>query len=41
VQASCELTQSDFKIKPYSEMRVGLKVRDMVEVRADLVVLAD
>ncbi|MDQ3503977.1 MAG: YceI family protein [Actinomycetota bacterium] len=41
VQASCELTQSDFKIKPYSEMRVGMKVRDMVEVRADLVVLAD
>ena len=41
VQASCELMQSDFKIKPYSGMMGAMKVRDMVEVRADLVVLAD
>ena len=39
VQAHAELVQSDFGIKPYSGMLGALKVRDMVEVRAQLTVL--
>lgn len=35
VQVTCEVVQSEFAIKPYSGMLGALKVRDMVEVRAD------
>jgi polyisoprenoid-binding protein YceI len=40
VQARCDLVQSDFGIKPYSGMLGALKVRDAVEVRADLTISA-
>ncbi len=36
VQGRCDLVQSDFGIKPYSGMLGALKVRDAVEVRAEL-----
>lgn len=40
VQARCDLVQSEFGIKPYSGMLGALKVRDAVEVRADLTISA-
>ncbi len=40
VQVRCDLVQSDFGIKPYSGMLGALKVRDAVEVRADLTISA-
>ncbi len=36
VQARAEVVQSDYGIKPYSGMLGALRVRDMVEVRADV-----
>lgn len=35
VQVRCEVVQSAYGVKPYSGMLGALKVRDMVEVRAD------
>lgn len=37
-RATAAITQSEFGIRPYSAMLGALRVRDMVEIRADLTV---